>query len=138
MACKFCNIAKHVKPEHIIYEDDLVMAFMSIEQLTKSHILVIPKRHYKDIFALDEKIAERIFRIVTRLSKIVKQVVRPDGLDIYECNGKVAGQIIMHFHMHVFPRFKGDGLFKIYGHRKPLFRNDKYLEKVARKIKSQL
>ena len=98
MTCKFCNIAKHIKSEHIIYEDKLVIAFMSIEQLTKCHILIIPKKHYKDIFELDEKVAERIFKITTRISKIVKKVIKPDGLDIYQCNGKYAGQVIFHFH----------------------------------------
>jgi histidine triad (HIT) family protein len=138
MTCKFCNIAKHVTPEHIIYEDKLIMAFMSIEQLTKCHVLVIPKKHYKDIFELDEKVAERIFRITTRISKTVKKVVKPDGIDIYQCNGKYAGQVIFHFHMHIFPRFKGDGLFNVYNNKKPLYRNDNYLEKVAKEIRDNI
>ena len=138
MVCKFCNIAKHVKKEYIIYEDKLVMAFMSIEQITKCHILVIPKKHFKDIFELDEKVAERIFRIATRISKIVKKIIKPDGLDVYQCNGKYAGQVIFHFHMHVFPRFKGDGLFNIYNNKKPVFKDSNYLENVAKKIKHNL
>ena len=138
MTCKFCNIAKHIKKEHIVYEDNLVMVFMSIEQLTKSHILVIPKKHYKDIFELDEKVAERIFKITTRISKIVKKVIKPDGLDIYQCNGKYAGQVIFHFHIHIFPRFKKDGLFNIYNNKKPIYRDDQYLEKISKKIKKRL
>jgi histidine triad (HIT) family protein len=138
MTCKFCNIAKHVKKEHIIFEDRLVMAFMSIEQITRCHILVIPKKHYKDIFDLDEKVAERIFKITTRISKIVKKIIKPDGLDIYQCNGKYAGQVVFHFHMHIFPRFKGDGLFNIYNNKKPMFKDDEYLGSVAKKIKNNL
>ena len=138
MTCKFCNIAKHVKPEHIVYENKLVMAFMSIEQLTKSHILVIPKKHYKDIFDLPEKTAESIFKTTTRISKMVKNIIKPDGLDIYQCNGKYAGQVVFHFHMHIFPKFKGDGLFNIYNNKKPIFKDDNYLEQVAQKIKNKL
>jgi len=128
----------HATPEHIVYEDNIVMAFMSKEQLVKCHILVIPKKHYKDIFDLDERVAERIFRITTRLSKIIKKVIAPDGLDVYQCNGKYAGQSVFHFHMHIFPRYKGDGLFNIYNKMKPVYRNDKYLEQVCKKIKKRL
>lgn len=138
MTCKFCNIAKHVKPEHIVYEDKSVMAFMSIEQLTKYHILVIPKKHYKDIFELPEKTAESIFKITTRISKIMKRVVKPDGIDLYQCNGKYAGQVVFHFHMHIFPRFKGDGLFNIYNNKKPIYKNEEYLEEIGKKIKDRL
>ena len=59
------------------------MSFISIEQLTKCHILVIPRKHYKDIFELDEDIAGKIFKITTRISKIVKKVIKPAGIDIY-------------------------------------------------------
>lgn len=138
MHCKFCNIAKHVKPEHIVYENKFVMAFMSIEQLTKCHILVIPRKHYKDIFELDEEIAGKIFKITTRISKIVKKVIKPVGTDIYQCNGKYADQSVFHFHIHIFPRFKGDNLFKIYNKKRPVYRNDKYLEQISLRIKKTL
>ena len=138
MKCKFCNIARHVKPEHIIYEDSLVSAFMSKEQLAKCHILVIPKKHYKDIYELDERIAGRIFQITARLSKIVKKTINPDGLDIYQCNGKYADQSVFHFHIHIFPRFKGDNLFNIYNRKKPLFKDNLYLEKISHKLRNAL
>ncbi len=138
MACKFCNIAKHVKPEHIIYEDSLVSAFMSTEQLAKCHILVIPKKHYKDIFELDDKVAGKIFQTTAMLSKVVKKVIKPDGLDIYQCNGKYADQSVFHFYIHIFPRFKGDGLFNIYNKKRPIYMNDSYLERISQKIKRLL
>lgn len=138
MNCKFCNIAKHVKPAHVIYEDSLVCAFMNVEQLTKCHILVIPKKHYKDIFGLDEKMAGRVFQVTTRLSKAVKKIIKPNGLDIFQCNGKYADQSIFHFHMHIFPRFKGDGLFSIYNKKKPVYKDDKYLEEISKRIRNAL
>ena len=138
MKCRFCNVARHIKPEHVVYENRSVIAYMSREQLTKCHILVIPKKHYRDIFDIDEKISAKIFKITVKLSKIVRKAINPDGLDVYQCNGKYADQSVFHFHMHIFPRFKGGGWFKIYEKKRPLYRNDRYLGQICANIKKLL
>ncbi|MFH1133852.1 MAG: HIT family protein [Nanoarchaeota archaeon] len=138
MTCNFCRIAKHVKPEHIVYEDKAAVAFLSVEQLSKAHVLVIPKKHIRDIFDIDEKTAAHLMRITVRVAKAVKRTVRPAGINIYQCSGKAADQEVMHFHLHIFPRFKGDNLFNIYNNHHPKFRRSSYLEAIAERIRRSL
>ena len=93
---------------HIVYEDDLVIAFLDISQTTYGHTLVVPKKAYEDIFELDDEIAAHLYKVVVKLSKAIKKALNPDGLNIVNNNGAVAGQSVFHYHIHILPRYKDD------------------------------
>lgn len=104
----FEKIVKKEIPAHIVYEDDIVLAFLDITQATKGHTLVIPKKAYPDIFTLPEDVAGHLFSVVTKLSKAIKKAFNPDGLNTLNNNGSFASQSVFHFHVHIIPRYVGD------------------------------
>jgi histidine triad (HIT) family protein len=97
-------------PASIIYEDEVVMAFLDIRPLSAGHTLVIPKTHYVDIFDIPNEQLSQIHNVVKHLSKAVKKATKADGVSIIQQNGKAAGQDIFHLHVHVVPRFEGQKL----------------------------
>jgi diadenosine tetraphosphate (Ap4A) HIT family hydrolase len=102
--CIFCKIAQHKAAANIVYEDDLVFAFMDIDPITDGHTLVIPKKHIPDIHSLDEKTGSRIMKVSKLLADVIKTEFKFDGIMIMEVNGPF--QDVPHFHMHVFGRNK--------------------------------
>ena len=119
MDCVFCSIQKgeNSQEEFILYQDDLCAAFLDQFQFHPGHVLVIPNKHYKDIFSLPPPVGANLFLVTMRLAGIVKKEFRYKGLNIYHCSGKCSVQSVFHFHLHVFPRKEGDGLFRIYPHK---------------------
>lgn len=134
--CIFCEIVRgeHVQSSLIIYQDDLCTAFMDHIQQNPGHVLVVPNKHVRNIFDLNEALASHLFKVTTKLAKKVKTTFKPDGIDLYQCNNKSAGQSVFHFHMHIFPRKKDDKLFAIYNHQEP---NWEELEKI-KELKDKL
>lgn len=108
--CIFCKIVAGEIPGEKIYEDDSVIAFMDIMPLNKGHLLVIPKEHYGNIFEVDPPLYGHIATVISRLATAVKKAVNPDGVNIMQLNGKAANQVVPHLHMHLVPRWEGDGL----------------------------
>ena len=122
-------------PASIIYEDETVMAFLDIRPLNEGHTLVIPKKHYVDIFDTPEDQLSKVHTVARIVSKAVKKATNSEGISIIQQNGKAAGQDIFHFHVHVVPRFEGQKL--------PSFSALKEVERVkldgvAKKIRQQL
>ncbi|KYG31835.1 HIT family protein [Alkalihalobacillus trypoxylicola] len=108
--CIFCKIIQKEIPAAIIFEDDDVLAFMDISQVTKGHTLVIPKQHQKDIFELTTETAASLYQKVPLIAQALKDTFEPIGLNIVNNNGEAAGQTVFHYHMHLLPRYgKGDG-----------------------------
>ena len=97
--CIFCKIANHEIPSTVVYEDDLVIAFDDLSPQAPVHTLVIPKAHYENI--IDGVPAE----VLGAMANAVKEVAAAKGLDdgfrVITNTGSVAGQTVMHFHMHV-------------------------------------
>ncbi len=108
METVFEKIIKREIPAHIVYEDDVVLAFLDITQATKGHTLVVPKGAFPDIFSLPEDVAGHLFSVVTKLSKAIKKAFNPDGLNTLNNNGSFASQSVFHFHVHIIPRYIGD------------------------------
>lgn len=104
--CIFCKIVNGEIPSYKVYEDDSYLAFLDISQATIGHTLVIPKKHYENIFELPED--SKIFQIVTKLSKAVKKATNAQGVNILNNNGEAAGQTVKHFHIHIIPRYEND------------------------------
>jgi len=106
--CIFCKIANKEIPCYKIYEDDLVLAFLDINPVVSGHVLVIPKKHFENIFEIDEEYLERIIVVARQISVKMKESLGVEGVNLYQANGSMAGQTVFHFHLHVLPRISGD------------------------------
>ncbi|WP_088102676.1 HIT family protein [Halalkalibacter urbisdiaboli] len=108
--CIFCKIINNDIPASKVYEDEHVLAFLDISQVTKGHTLVIPKTHQADIFELTPEVAKQLFSVVPKIAAGLKAAYKPLGLNIVNNNGETAGQTVFHYHLHLIPRYgKGDG-----------------------------
>ncbi len=108
--CIFCKIINNEIPCYKIYEDDLVLAFLDVNPIVDGHVLIIPKKHFENIFDIEEKYLERIINVSKKISLKIKESLGLEGINLYQSNGSVAGQTVFHFHMHILGRNKGDGL----------------------------
>lgn len=109
--CIFCKIVTGEIPASKVYEDDQVLAFLDITQVTKGHTLVIPKKHYCNILDMDGEAASTLFAVVPAIARQLKEKLGANGLNIVNNNEAEAGQTIFHTHIHLLPRFgKHDGL----------------------------
>ena len=106
--CIFCKIIDKEVPCYEIYEDDLVLAFLDINPVTEGHVLVVPKKHFENIFDIDKEYLERIIIISKKISLKMKEVMGIENINLYQANGSLAGQTVFHFHLHVLPRKQGD------------------------------
>lgn len=108
--CLFCKIAKGKIPSATIYEDAHCTVFLDVNPATKGHCLIVPKEHFDNIYELDGETAGRIFSLATCIARALKDALGCDGLNIVQNNGEIAGQTVMHFHLHLIPRYEGDGV----------------------------
>ena len=108
--CVFCKIISGEFDSAKIYEDDDVFVFLDIKPFTKGHALVIPKAHTENVFDIPEDSLEKVMVVGKKVAQKIKEVLRADGIRLSQSNGKAAGQEVMHFHLHVIPRYADDGL----------------------------
>lgn len=106
-SCVFCNIIHNRIEAHVVYEDDMVIAFLDNDPINNGHVLVVPKAHKLDIDDLSDDELHRITSVCNMLVKALKRTFKTDGYSIMQNGG--AFNEIGHFHMHVFPRYIGDG-----------------------------
>jgi histidine triad (HIT) family protein len=108
--CIFCKIIAGEIPCAKVFENEHVLAFLDISQVSKGHTLVIPKIHKENVYELTPEIASEIFKVAPKISKSIKEQFSPIGLNLLSNNGEPAGQSVFHFHLHLIPRYgKGDG-----------------------------
>jgi histidine triad (HIT) family protein len=108
--CVFCRIVAKRIPATVVHEDADTLAFMDIGQVNPGHVLVALKAHAENLFALEEAQAAAVFRTVARVARGIRAAFAPQGLSVYQANGKPAGQTVFHFHIHLVPRHDGDGM----------------------------
>lgn len=101
--CAFCKITRKEAPASIVYEDEKVMALMSIRPVTIGHTLVIPNKHYENIYEIPEEEEAYLYKIVKKIACAVQKAVNAEGIRIVQNNGEAAGQVIFHMHVHVIP-----------------------------------
>ena len=111
--CIFCKIAAHEIPASIVYEDDDVMAFLDISQVTKGHTLVISKKHYDNFLAVPKETMHKVMDVAQRIGQADLAVFGARGVNILTNVNKEAGQSVFHFHVHVIPRYLADESFQI-------------------------
>ena len=113
--CPFCSIASGKAPASMVYENAAVLAFMDLNPANDGHALVVPREHWENIYEIPEKTLAEMAPVIKRVSVAVKETVGADGISVLQLNGRAAGQMVMHFHVHVIPRFRGDIISKALG-----------------------
>jgi len=116
-SCIFCAIVAGQAPAHVVHEDEHTLAIMDINPATRGHVLVLPKRHARDIFEISEEDAQHVMHTVLLVARAVDKALQPDGVNLIQANRRAAFQSVFHFHMHVIPRWWDDGLVPIWRHQ---------------------
>ena len=107
--CIFCKIASGEIPSNTIYEDEKFRVILDLGPATKGHALVLPKEHYADLFEIPEDTLAEAAKVAKKVAANIKEKLGCDGLNLVQNNGETAGQTVMHFHLHIIPRYKNDG-----------------------------
>jgi histidine triad (HIT) family protein len=113
--CAFCRIVDGSESQPSVLDAEEVLAFMDLRQPSGGHVLVIPKQHIENIFALDRQTGSALMAAITEVARAVSSAFRPDGVSVWQSNGPGAHQEVPHIHFHIMPRFNGDGLLRVYG-----------------------
>ncbi|GGM20904.1 HIT family protein [Paraliobacillus quinghaiensis] len=132
MECLGCNLANKQEPVHVVLEDEYVCCFLDHSPYNEGHILILPKKHTRYFYELDEKTSNSIMNSAKILSKVVKELFKSDGITICQNGGKF--DELTHFHMHVVPRYKGQNFADFYAEELEHVVDDIRLSKTKRKI----
>ena len=101
----FCKIVRGEIPCYKIYEDQDVLAFLDISQVTKGHALVIPKEHYDNFLSVPQEVMHKVMDVAQRIGQVAIKYLGAKGVNILSNCYEAAGQSVMHFHVHVIPRY---------------------------------
>lgn len=103
--CAFCE---NIDKDRILFETSEWIAMYDAYPVSKGHVLIIPKEHYETYFDLPDRLKDSLQYRIKQVKEILDNKFYPDGYNI-GCNcGEAAGQSVMHFHLHIIPRYKGD------------------------------
>lgn len=111
--CLFCEIANHNIPSKIVYEDDKVISFLDLSQTTKGHTLVVPKVHSDNIFKANKEDLSYVMDKAQDIGNILMKKLNAEGMNVLVNTNEVAGQTIMHSHIHLIPRYAKEDSVKI-------------------------
>lgn len=106
--CIFCKIANGGIPSSTIYEDEDFRVFLDLNPAARGHALLVPKKHFENLFELDDELCKKAMVLAKRLAGQMKEALDCDGFNLMQNNGETAGQTVFHFHLHLIPRYKGD------------------------------
>jgi histidine triad (HIT) family protein len=110
VTCVFCEIVAGREPASVVYSDAAVLAFMDLRPINAGHLLVAPRAHAARLADLDERLGAAMFAVGQRLAGAIRRSGLPcQGVNLFVADGEVAGQEVMHIHLHVLPRTPGDG-----------------------------
>ena len=109
-ACIFCEIVAGSRAASVIHRDKVVTVFMDIQPVNPGHMLVVPNTHASYLANLPEDTGTQMFRVAQRMAAALqKSGVRCEGVNFFLADGEAAMQEVFHVHLHIFPRFSGDG-----------------------------
>lgn len=103
--CIFCSIVHKELPNVCLYEDDIVMAFLDISQVTKGHTLIISKQHYDHMLLCDDDVLSHMIKVAKQLGQHLMDTLNAEGMNILTNVNEVAGQSVAHVHFHLIPRY---------------------------------
>lgn len=107
--CIFCKIANGGIPSATLYEDEDFRVILDLGPATRGHALILPKEHYANVIALPEEVTAKAFILAKKMAAKMMEVLHCDGVNMVQNNGEAAGQTVFHFHIHLIPRYVGDG-----------------------------
>ncbi len=129
--CIFCKIANGEIPSKTLYEDEEFRVILDLGPAAKGHALILPKEHAANIYEIPEETASKVLVLAKKMAARMTEKLGCDGLNLVQNNGETAGQTVMHFHMHIIPRYKDDGQTIGWTHGEP---SQEELEAVKQKI----
>ena len=132
--CIFCKIVAGELPSIKVYEDDSTIALLTVQPVNTGHTLVMPKEHVRNVFEASSEAWGKVQETVRKVAGAVEKGMGADGVNIMMNNRIHAGQVVDHIHMHIIPRYKGDGL-QLWPHHS---RNEDEGEPVAEKIRAAI
>ncbi len=138
--CEFCKIISGEYKSSKVYEDDSILAFMDIQPVNEGHVLIIPKKHVELIADLDNETSAKMFTVTNKINKALRRSdLKLEGINYFLADGEAGGQEVFHTHLHIYPRFNGDGFGMIYNenYRKILPKRAE-LNNIAEKIQKLL
>ena len=107
--CVFCMIRDAKIPSAKVYDDERTLAFMDINPLTRGHCLVVTRAHAATLYDLEMEDLKAAVVTVKKVAGALPKALKPDGLNVLQANGAAAFQSVPHFHLHLIPRWTGDG-----------------------------
>ena len=130
--CIFCKIANGEIPAATLYEDEDFRVILDLGPASKGHALILPKTHAANLYELPEELAGKAMILAKKMAVKLTDALHCDGLNVVQNNGEAAGQTVHHFHMHLIPRYEGDGVGITW---KPGELSDEDREEILTKIK---
>ena len=106
MDCIFCKIVNGEIPSYTLYEDDIVKVFLDVNPDTNGHTLIVPKKHYTDLFDIDDNTLMHIMNTAKKINQLLSDKLHTDGLTLVQNNG--LKQEVKHFHLHLKPQYKNE------------------------------
>jgi histidine triad (HIT) family protein len=129
--CVFCKIVRGELPSFKVYEDDKTLAFLDIHPVSPGHTLVVPKAETaRNIFDVTPEDWGATTETARKVAHAVEKAMRADGVNIMMNNRPHAGQVVDHPHIHIIPRYKGDGL--------SMWKHNEYKEGEAESVKAKI
>lgn len=138
--CVFCKILEGKSPVSMIYEDDKVAVFPPLNPVNDGHVLIIPKEHAPYLADIDVKTLSYIMEVAHKVAAAIKKSnFKCEGINYFLADGEVSGQEVFHLHLHVYPRFAGDGFGFKYDEKQNFIDLDRpKLDLIASEIKKHL
>ena len=107
--CIFCKIANGEIPSKTLYEDEDFRVILDLGPATRGHALILPKEHAANLYELPDETAAKAMILAKKMGARMVEKLHADGLNLVQNNGETAGQTVLHFHLHLIPRYQNDG-----------------------------
>lgn len=108
--CIFCKIISGDIPSSVVYEDEDFKVILDVAPAAKGHAIILPKKHFADLFELNEDVAKKVLPVARKVAAAMKEELKCDGINLLQNNGQAAGQSVFHIHFHLIPRYNGDNV----------------------------
>lgn len=106
--CIFCKIANGEIPSKCLYEDEDFKVILDLSPATKGHALILPKDHFENLYELSDDVAGKVMKLAKKMATLITDKLNCDGFNLVQNNGEAGGQTVMHFHLHMIPRYTDD------------------------------
>lgn len=133
--CIFCKIINNEIPSFTVYEDEDFKAILDLSPATKGHVLIIPKEDAKTLLDLSDEKCSKILIVAKKIATALKEVLGFTSYNLIQNNGRIAGQTVDHFHLHIIPRYSIDEIALWAPHENDPSVNEEAAAKIRNAIK---